>query len=139
MQLFLFSITFCKMFLLLGYGLHMLVFMVHLRELASGLESTVIASGATGTTDVYRRAFPRWRCFAASSDEIQAFPAKPEHFKTFKPPKKLTLSNTNMQIACLVVQSILVLWKVHSYSHPYLHLLLVLSCHDKFCWEQVLF
>ena len=76
MQLFLFSITFCKMFLLLGYGLHMLVFMVHLRELASGLESTVIASGATGTTDVYRRAFPRWRCFAASSDEIQAFPAK---------------------------------------------------------------
>ena len=50
-----------------------------LRELASRLESTVIASRATGTTDAYRRAFLRWRSFAASSDEIQAFPAKPEH------------------------------------------------------------
>ena len=50
-----------------------------LRELASRLESTVIASRATGTTDAYRRAFLRWRGFAASSDEIQAFPAKPEH------------------------------------------------------------
>ena len=50
-----------------------------LRELASRLESTVIASRATGTTDAYRRAFLRWRRFAASLDEIQAFPAKPEH------------------------------------------------------------
>ncbi|XP_067039577.1 uncharacterized protein [Acropora muricata] len=50
-----------------------------LRELASRLESTVIASRATGTTDAYRRAFLRWRSFGASSDEIQAFPAKPEH------------------------------------------------------------
>ena len=49
------------------------------RELASRLESTVIASRATGTTDAYRRVFLRWRRFAASSDEIQAFPAKPEH------------------------------------------------------------
>ena len=38
-----------------------------LRELASRLESTVIASRATGTTDAYRRAFLRWRSFAASS------------------------------------------------------------------------
>lgn len=50
-----------------------------LRELASRLESTVIASRATGTTNVYRRTFLRWRCFATSSDETQAFPAKPEH------------------------------------------------------------
>ena len=50
-----------------------------LRELASRLESTVIASRATGTTDAYRRPFLRWRSFGASSDEIQAFPAKPEH------------------------------------------------------------
>ena len=50
-----------------------------LRELASRLASTVIASRATGTTDAYRRAFLRWRGFAASSDEIQAFPARPEH------------------------------------------------------------
>ena len=50
-----------------------------LRELASRLASTVIASRATGTTDAYRRAFLRWIGFAASSDEIQAFPAKPEH------------------------------------------------------------
>lgn len=50
-----------------------------LRELASRLESTVIASRATGTTDAYRRVFVRWRGFAASSDEIQAFPANPEH------------------------------------------------------------
>ena len=50
-----------------------------MRELASRLESTVNASRATGTTDAYRRAFLRWRSFAASSDEIQAFPAKPEH------------------------------------------------------------
>ena len=50
-----------------------------LRELASRLESMVIASRATGTTDVYRRALLRWTHFAASSDEIQTFPAKPEH------------------------------------------------------------
>lgn len=50
-----------------------------LRDLASRLESTVIASGASGTTDAYRRAFLRWRRLAASSNEIQAFPAKPEH------------------------------------------------------------
>ena len=50
-----------------------------LRELASRLESTVIVSRAIVTTDVYRRASLRWRRFAASSDEIQAFPAKLEH------------------------------------------------------------
>ena len=50
-----------------------------LREFASRSQSTVIASRATGTTDAYRRAFLRWRGFAASSDEIQAFPAKTEH------------------------------------------------------------
>ena len=50
-----------------------------LRGLASRLESTVIASRATGTTDAYRRAFLRCRRFAASLNEIQAFPAKLEH------------------------------------------------------------
>ena len=30
-------------------------------------------------TNAYRRAFLRWRGFAASSDEIQDFPARPEH------------------------------------------------------------
>ena len=54
-----------------------------LRELASRLESMVIASRATVTTDVYRRASLRWRRFAASSDEIQAFPAKPEHLALY--------------------------------------------------------
>ena len=54
-----------------------------LRELASRLESTVIASRATGTTDAYRRAFLRWRSFAASSDEIQAFSAKPQHMALY--------------------------------------------------------
>ena len=49
-----------------------------LRELASRLESTVIASRATGTTDAYRKGFLRCTRFAASSDEIQAFPAKPK-------------------------------------------------------------
>ena len=49
-----------------------------LRELASRLESTVIVSRATGTADACRRPFLRWRRFAVS-DEIQAFPAKPEH------------------------------------------------------------
>ena len=49
------------------------------RRLASRLEFTVIASRTTGTTDGYRRAFLRWRRFAASLDEIQAFAAKPEH------------------------------------------------------------
>lgn len=56
-----------------------------LRELASRLESTVIASRATGTTDAYRRAFLRWRSFAASSDEIQVFPAMPGHVALYLP------------------------------------------------------
>ena len=50
-----------------------------LRKLASRLASTVIASRATGATDAYRRAFLRWRGFAACSNEIQVFPARPEH------------------------------------------------------------
>ena len=49
-----------------------------LKGLASELETTVIASRAPGTIDAYRRAFLRWKSFAASSAEIQAFPAKPE-------------------------------------------------------------
>ena len=32
-----------------------------------------------GPTDAYRRAFLRWKSFASSRDEIQAFPVKPEH------------------------------------------------------------
>ena len=50
-----------------------------LRELASRLESTVIASRASGTTDAYRRAFQRWKSFASSKDEMQVFPARTEH------------------------------------------------------------
>ena len=46
---------------------------------ASNLETTVIVSRTAGTTDAYRRAFLRWKSFASSRDEIQAFPAKPEH------------------------------------------------------------
>ena len=42
-------------------------------------ETPVIASRAAGTTDAYRRAFLRWKSFASTRDEIQAFPAKPEH------------------------------------------------------------
>ena len=38
----------------------------------------MIASRAPGTIDAYRRAFLRWKSFAASSAEIQAFPAKRE-------------------------------------------------------------
>ena len=45
----------------------------------SRLQSTVIASRAPGTTDAYRRAFTRWKNYASSIDEIQAFPAKTEH------------------------------------------------------------
>ena len=50
-----------------------------LRDLASRLESMIIASRATGTTDAYRKSFLRCTRFAASSDEMQAFPAKPKH------------------------------------------------------------
>ena len=49
-----------------------------LKGLASELETTVIASRAPGAIDAYRRAFLRRKSFAASSAEIQAFPAKPE-------------------------------------------------------------
>ena len=50
-----------------------------LRELASRLESTVIASRASGTTDAYRRAFQRWKSFASSKDQMHVFPARTEH------------------------------------------------------------
>ena len=50
-----------------------------LRELASRLEATVLASRAPGTTDAYRRSFARWKKFAISKSEFQHFPAKTEH------------------------------------------------------------
>ena len=50
-----------------------------IRQLASRLQSSVVASKAAGTTDAYQRAFLRWRNFARSKDEIQEFPAKTEH------------------------------------------------------------
>ena len=50
-----------------------------LKELASRLEATVLASRAPGTTDAYRRSFARWKKFASSKSEIQHFPAKTEH------------------------------------------------------------
>ena len=76
-----------------------------LRELASRLESTVIASRATGTTDAYRSAFLRWRSFAASSDEIQAFPAKPEHVALYlQHVLDMTKSNSSVDSAIYGVQ-----------------------------------
>ncbi|XP_068756275.1 uncharacterized protein [Montipora capricornis] len=50
-----------------------------LRELASRLQATVLASRAPGTTDAYRRSFARWKKFAISKSEFQHFPAKTEH------------------------------------------------------------
>ena len=50
-----------------------------LRSLASRLESSVVASRAPGTTEAYRRAFPRWKEFASAKTEICAFPANFEH------------------------------------------------------------
>ena len=50
-----------------------------LKELASRLEATVLASRARGTTDAYRRSFARWKKFASSKSEFQHFPAKTEH------------------------------------------------------------
>ena len=50
-----------------------------LKELATRLKSTVLASKANGTTGAYRRAFLRWRGFASSKVEMQVFPAKAEH------------------------------------------------------------
>ena len=50
-----------------------------LKELATRLKSTVLASKANGTTDAYRRAFLRWKGFASSKAEMQVFPAKAEH------------------------------------------------------------
>ena len=37
-----------------------------LKELASRLEATGLASRAPGTTDAYRRSFARWKKFASS-------------------------------------------------------------------------
>ena len=46
----------------------------------SRLESTVIASRASGTTDAFGRAFQRWKSFASSKDEMQVFfSARTEH------------------------------------------------------------
>ncbi|CAH3158229.1 unnamed protein product, partial [Porites lobata] len=50
-----------------------------LKELASRLEATVLASRAPGTTDAYSRSFARWKKFASSKSEFQHFPAKTEH------------------------------------------------------------
>lgn len=50
-----------------------------LKELASRLEATVLASRAPGTTDAYRRSFARWKKFASSKSEFQHFSAKTEH------------------------------------------------------------
>ena len=54
-----------------------------LRELASRLEATVLASRAPRTTDTYRRSFARWKKFAISKSEFQHFPAKTEHFALY--------------------------------------------------------
>ena len=50
-----------------------------LQGLAYKLPSTVLASKAPGAIDSYRRAFARWKEFAAAKEEIDAFPAKTEH------------------------------------------------------------
>ena len=51
--------------------------------LISRLQSTVIASGAPGTTDTYRRAFTRWKNFVSSLDEVKVFPARTEHMTSY--------------------------------------------------------
>ena len=51
--------------------------------LISRLQSTVIASGAPGTTDAYRRAFTRWKNFVSSLDEVKVFPARTEHMTSY--------------------------------------------------------
>ena len=50
-----------------------------LKELASRLEATVLASRATGTMDAYRRSFTTRKKFASSKSEFQHFPSKTEH------------------------------------------------------------
>lgn len=47
--------------------------------MAYKLPSTVLLSKAPGPIDSYRRAFARWKEFAAAKEEIDAFPAKTEH------------------------------------------------------------
>ena len=47
--------------------------------MAYKLPSPVLVSIAPGTIDSYRRAFARWKEFAAAKEEIEAFPAKTEH------------------------------------------------------------
>ena len=47
--------------------------------MAYKLPSAVPVSKAPGTIDSYRRAFARWKEFAAAKEEIEAFPAKTEH------------------------------------------------------------
>ena len=47
------------------------------------LPSTVLVSKAPGTIDSYRRAFARWKEFAAAKGEIEDFPAKTEHVALF--------------------------------------------------------
>ena len=54
-----------------------------LQELAYKLPSTVLVSKAPGTIDSYRRAFARWKAFAAAKEEIEAFPAKTEHIALY--------------------------------------------------------
>ena len=51
--------------------------------LISRLQSTVIASGAPGTTDTYGRAFTRWKNFVSSLDEVKVFPARTEHMTSY--------------------------------------------------------
>ena len=48
------------------------------RELATKLETTVVASKASGTVNAYRRSFLRWKDFACSREEIPVFPARTE-------------------------------------------------------------
>lgn len=50
-----------------------------LRELASRLKSTVLASKANGTIDTYRRAFLRWKSSASAKAETQVFPTRAKH------------------------------------------------------------
>ena len=47
--------------------------------MAYKLPPTILVSKAPRTIDSYGRAFPRWKEFAASKEEIEAFPANAEH------------------------------------------------------------
>ena len=65
----------------------------------------MIASRTPGTIDAYRRAFLRWKSFAASSTESQAFSAKPEFVALdLQYLLDTTVSSNSVDIAVYAIQ-----------------------------------